>query len=104
MLCRALERYGGKWIVSSRLRLGSFASLHAAVSRFLGVRARVGHPSTLRPVRVYAIVSEEAPEEAIELFVRREDAETFLDEVRAYDADLAAPLSLEPVELDGSGV
>ena len=40
-------------------------------------------------------------EKAVEIFVRREDAETFLDEVRADDARLAALLRLEPVELDG---
>ncbi len=37
---------------------------------------------------------------AIEFFVRREDAEAFVDEVRADDEELAATLRLEPVELD----
>ena len=41
-------------------------------------------------------------EQAIELFVRREDAETFLAEVRADDEELAALLRLEPVELEGA--
>jgi Tic22-like family len=39
-------------------------------------------------------------EKAVELFVRREDAEAFLDDVRADDEELAAPLRVEPVELD----
>jgi hypothetical protein len=39
-------------------------------------------------------------EGAIELFVRREDAERFLDDVRADEPELAERLGLEPVELD----
>ena len=39
-------------------------------------------------------------EKAVELFVRREDAERFLEEVRADDAELAEKLRLEPVELN----
>jgi Tic22-like family len=50
-------------------------------------------------VLVYAIVSEET-EKAVELFVRREDAEAFLDDVRGDDEELAAPLRVEPVELE----
>ncbi len=37
---------------------------------------------------------------AVELFVRREDAEAFVEDVRGDDEDLAATLRLEPVELD----
>ena len=48
---------------------------------------------------VYAVVSAET-EKAVETFVRREDAETLLDEVQADDAELAELLRLEPVELD----
>ncbi|MDQ3881125.1 MAG: hypothetical protein M3295_08645 [Chloroflexota bacterium] len=51
-------------------------------------------------VRVFGILSDETPEQAIELFVRREDAEAFLDDVRADDEELAAPLRVEPHELD----
>ena len=50
-------------------------------------------------MRTFAVVSTET-EKAVELFVRREDAETFLEEVRADDEDLAELLRLEPVELD----
>jgi hypothetical protein len=39
-------------------------------------------------------------EKAVETFVRRDDAERFLEEVRADDEELAALLRLEPVELD----
>ena len=48
---------------------------------------------------VYAVVSAET-EKAVELFVRLEDVETFLDEVQADDEKLAELLRLEPVELD----
>ncbi len=48
---------------------------------------------------VYAVVSSET-EQAVETFVRREDAERFLAEVEADDEQLAATLRLEPVELD----
>ena len=47
---------------------------------------------------VFAVVSAET-EHAVELFVHREDAEAFLDDVRADDEELAAFLRLEPVEL-----
>ena len=47
---------------------------------------------------VYAVVSA-ATEKAVELSVSREDAEAFLEEVRADDAELAELLRLEPVEL-----
>jgi hypothetical protein len=50
-------------------------------------------------VLVYAVVSAET-EKAVELFVRRKDAERFLEEVRGDDPELAELLRLEPVELD----
>ncbi len=39
-------------------------------------------------------------EHAVELFVRREDAEALVDDVRDEDAKLAATVRLGPVELD----
>ena len=48
---------------------------------------------------VFAIVSAES-ERAIELFVRREDAERLLETVRAGECDLANFLRVETVELD----
>ncbi len=39
-------------------------------------------------------------EHAVELFVRREDAEAFLEDVRGDDEELAGTLRLERVELD----
>jgi hypothetical protein len=39
-------------------------------------------------VLVFAVVSAET-EHAVELFIRREDAERFLEEVRSDDAELA---------------
>jgi hypothetical protein len=49
-------------------------------------------------VRVYGVVSSET-EETLELFVRREDAEAFVDEVRGDEPDLADLLHVEPIEL-----
>ncbi len=49
----------------------------------------------------HAVVSVKT-EKAVETFVRREDAERFLEEVRADDAELADRLRVEPVELDAS--
>ncbi|MDQ3867094.1 MAG: hypothetical protein M3304_09780 [Actinomycetota bacterium] len=52
-------------------------------------------------MRIYGIVDQGTDEaEAFELFVRREDAERFLEEVQADDPELADRLRLEPVELD----
>ncbi len=47
----------------------------------------------------YAVVSAET-QKAVELFVHREDAERFVEEVREDDAALAELLSVEPVELE----
>lgn len=38
--------------------------------------------------------------EGLDLFVRREDAERFLEDVQGDDAELVETLRLEPVELD----
>jgi Tic22-like family protein len=45
------------------------------------------------------VVSTET-EKAIEVFVRREDAERFLEQVSRDDPELASQLRLEPIELD----
>jgi hypothetical protein len=50
-------------------------------------------------VLVFAVVSAET-EKAVGLFVRREQAERFLENVRADEPALAERLRLEPVELD----
>jgi Tic22-like family len=50
-------------------------------------------------VLVYAVVSEET-EKAVETFVRRDDAERFLGNVRADDSELAERLRIEPIVLD----
>jgi Tic22-like family len=48
---------------------------------------------------VDAVVSAET-EKAVGLFVRREQAERFLEDVRADEPDVAEKLRLEPVELE----
>jgi hypothetical protein len=49
-------------------------------------------------VLAYAVVSAET-EQAVELFVRREDAQRMLAEALADDPEWADVLSVEPVEL-----
>ena len=51
------------------------------------------------PVLVYAVLVDDDTR-AVELFVRREDAEAFMEDVRADDEELTGTLRLEPVELD----
>jgi hypothetical protein len=41
---------------------------------------------------------------ALETFIRREDAERFIEEVRGDDPDLAAKLRIEERELDAGGL
>ena len=48
---------------------------------------------------VFPVVSA-ATEKAVELFLSREDAERFLEEVRQDEPELAESLRLEPVVLD----
>jgi hypothetical protein len=50
-------------------------------------------------VLVYAVMVDDDPR-AVELFVRRVDAEAFVEDVRGDDEELARTLRLEPVELD----
>ncbi len=49
---------------------------------------------------VFAVVGALAPEEAVDVFIREENAERFVEEVREDDAALAELLSVEPVELE----
>ena len=48
-------------------------------------------------MRFYGVVDEET-QEAVELYVRREDAERFVEDVRTDDEELAASVRLEPVD------
>ena len=48
---------------------------------------------------VYGVLSPQTGK-AVELFVRREDAEAMIEDVRADEPELAALLGVEPVELD----
>jgi hypothetical protein len=51
---------------------------------------------------VYPVLSAAAPEEAVDVFIRREDAERFVEEVRDDEPELAELLSIEPVKLGAS--
>lgn len=42
--------------------------------------------------------------EAIEVFLRREDAERFIEEIDGDDSELAAPLTIEARELEAGGL
>ena len=42
--------------------------------------------------------------DAVETFIRREDAERFIDEVRGDDPELAAKLRIEDRELEVGGL
>ena len=42
--------------------------------------------------------------DSLEVFVRREDAERFIDEVRGGDSDLASYLRIEERELEAGGL
>jgi hypothetical protein len=53
---------------------------------------------TVVGVRVYAVVGSRL-EEAIELFVRREDAEAMVEDVRHDEPELAETLAVEIVAL-----
>jgi hypothetical protein len=55
-------------------------------------------------VLVFAVVSAVAPDEAVDVFIRRDDAERFVEEVRDDEPELAELLSIEPIELDYSAV
>jgi hypothetical protein len=50
-------------------------------------------------VRVWGVVDEQLGE-AIEVFVRREDAERFLEEVEHDEPETAAKLRVEAIELE----
>jgi hypothetical protein len=50
-------------------------------------------------VRVFAVVSAES-ESAVDVFRRRDDADRFLESVRADEPELAERLRLEPIVLD----
>ena len=82
-------------IVAEKMNLCPAMSSHATLRRLLP------EPSTSYAVAVvvYAVVSAQT-EKAIDTFVRREDAERFLEEVRADDAELGERLRLEPIELE----
>jgi hypothetical protein len=67
-------------------------------------RARLG----LAPWRVYAVVDEAlSPDfplgDAVETFIRLEDAERFIEEVRGDDPEVAAKLRIEERELAAGG-
>jgi predicted Fe-Mo cluster-binding NifX family protein len=53
---------------------------------------------TVAGVRVYAVVGSQL-EEAIELFVRREDAEAMVEDVRRDEPELAETLAIEVITL-----
>ncbi len=74
----------------------------------IGVLVDAGEPARAKrrqavlrapAVLVYAVVSAET-EKAVDTFVRREDAERFLADVRSDDEELARTLRVEAIKLD----
>ena len=60
-------------------------------------------------MRVYVILDERSSPEhplgdAVETFIRREDAERFIDEVRRDEPELASHLRIEERELEAGGL
>jgi hypothetical protein len=53
-------------------------------------------------VRIYAVVSEQMSDEALELFVDRQMAELMVENWNRDEPDRACELSVEPVELETS--
>jgi hypothetical protein len=70
-----------------------------------GISRQRSHRS---PVHVYALVDDSLSPtsslgDSIDVFVRREDAERFIDEVRRDDPDLAMPPRIEEREPEAGG-
>jgi hypothetical protein len=64
--------------------------------------------ATIGEVWVYAIIDDSLSPtsplgDALEVFVRREDAERFIEEIRGDDPELAKPLRIEERELEAGG-
>ena len=62
-----------------------------------------------RPVIVYAVVDDAlSPDfplgDSLEVFVRREDAERFIEEVRGDDPEVAAKVRIEERELEAGAL
>lgn len=57
---------------------------------------------------VYAVLDDSLPRrllgDSIDVFVRREDAERFVEEIRDDDPELAKPMRIEERELDAGGL
>jgi hypothetical protein len=51
-----------------------------------------------------ALIARHPLGEAAETFIRREDAERFIEEVRGDDSDLASHLRIEERELEAGGL
>jgi hypothetical protein len=68
-----------------------------------------GFGSTLGSHAIYVVVGDSLSPtsplgDALDVFVRREDAERFIEEVRSDEPELAKPLRIEERELEAGGV
>ena len=80
--------------------------LHLARAHAFAARA---NRATSSAVLVHAVVDDAlSPDfplgDALEVFIRREDAEKFVEEVRRDDPEVAATLRVEERELDPGGL
>jgi hypothetical protein len=103
---REYERYGprrkprhGRTI--GRNRRGAKLPRERALDDRLPQRAP---PISFQAVIVYAVVDDSLPGhllgDSLEVFVRREDGERFIEEIRGDDPELARPLRIEERELE----
>ena len=70
---------------------------------------RDGAPNFSNVVVVYAVIDDAlSPDfplgDSLEVFIRREDAERFIEEVHGDDHEVAAKLRIEERELEAGGV
>ena len=81
-------------MTSGNVRLGHLDTPHVPCHRFA--------------VIVYAVVDDSLRGhllgDSLDVFIRREDAECFIEEVRSDDPELAKPLRIEDCELEAGGL
>ncbi len=68
------------------------------------LRACQSPPCSFYAIRDLSLPSKSSLGDSIELFIRREDAERFIEEVRSDDPDLASYLRIEEREMEAGGL
>ena len=89
---RGLAGRVGKWFPSRGFLSTVRGQAHRPLRQFPGVWARIGHRARLRAVRVYAVLSKQISDEALELFVERHMAELMVEKGNRDEPDRAGEL------------